>query len=333
NHAMFDNRLKANVGVILSEQTFNALGDGSSFNPYIYRQAIIRNPTEPVRNEDGSWYERDVYFYDNPVTYIEETLGQNRYRNTRFDFSLSYDFGDHVTVTGFYTRKGNSNISGFYQTNDHVSTTNNGKGGFASMGTDDYVGNYGQFTVDYDNNFGDHKVTGLVGYNYEDNTNEGFWATNRRFPTDGFTYNNLGSGQGLQLGEAGMGSFKNSDKLIAFFSRVTYNYDDRYLLMASLRREGSSRFGEDYKWGNFPGISAGWRIDQESFADHWNWLSNLKLRTGFGVTGINAGSNYQSLSGLTYGDYFLNNGEWVRQLVPSRNANSKLRWEKKEEFN
>src|SRR5690606_36318325 len=82
-----------------------------------------------------------------------------------------------------------------------------------------------------------------------------------------------------------------------------------------------------------PGISAGWRIDQESFADHWDWLSNLKLRAGFGVTGTNAGSNYQSLSGLTYGNYFLNNGEWVRQLVPSRNAKTNLRWEKKEEFN
>ncbi|WP_235932761.1 SusC/RagA family TonB-linked outer membrane protein [Flagellimonas sediminis] len=333
NHAMFDNKLKTNVGVILSEQTYNALGDGYSFNPYIYRQAIIRNPTEPVYNEDGSWYERDVYFYDNPVAYIQETIGQNRYRNSRFDFSLSYDFGDHLTLKGLYTRKGNSNIRGFYQTKNHVSTTKNGQEGFASRGTDDYVGNYGQFTADYNNAFGKHRVTGLVGYNYEDNTNEGFYATNRRFPTDGFTYNNLGSGQGLQLGEAGMGSYKDSDKLIAFFSRVTYNYDDRYLLMASLRREGSSRFGEDYKWGNFPGISLGWRIDQESFADNWDWLSNLKLRTGFGVTGINAGSNYQSLSGLTYGTYFLNNGQWVRQLVPSRNANPNLRWEKKEEFN
>jgi len=333
NHAMFDNRLKANVGVILSEQTFNALGDGASFNPYIYRQALIRNPTEPVYNEDGTWYERDVYFYDNPVAYIQETIGQNRYRNTRFDFSLSYDFGDHVTVKGLYTRKGNSNIRGFYQTKNHVSTTKNGQEGFASRGTNDYVGNYGQFTMDYDNSFGKHKVTGLVGYNYEDNTTEGFWATNRRFPTDGFTYNNLGSGQGLQLGEAGMGSEKYSDKLIAFFSRVTYNYDDRYLLMASMRREGSSRFGEDNKWGNFPGISLGWRVDQESFADNWDWLSNLKLRTGFGITGINAGANYQALSGLTYGDYFLNNGQWVRELVPSRNANPNLRWEKKEEFN
>lgn len=333
NHAMFDNKLKANVGIILSEQTYNALGDGTSFNPYIYRQAVIRNPTEPVRDVDGNWFERDVYFYDNPVGYIQETIGENKLRNTRFDFSLSYDFGDHVTLKGLYTRKGESNIRGFYQTKNHVSTTKNGQEGYASRGTDDYVGNYGQFTLDYDNTFGKHKVTGLLGYNYEDNTNEGFYATNRRFPTDGFTYNNLGSGQGLQLGEAGMGSYKNSDKLIAFFSRVTYNYDNRYLLMASIRREGSSRFGDDNKWGNFPGISLGWRIDQESFAENWDWLSNLKLRTGFGVTGINAGANYQALSGLNYGSYFLNNGQWVRELVPSRNANPDLRWEKKEEFN
>ncbi|KJD33888.1 collagen-binding protein [Tamlana nanhaiensis] len=333
NHAMFDNKLKANVGIILSEQTFNALGDGSSFNPYIYRQALIRNPTEPVKNDDGSWYERDVYFYDNPVAYIQETIGQNRYRNTRFDMSLSYDILDNLTVKGLYTRKGNSNIRGFYQTKNHVSTVKSGQDGFASRGTDDYVGNYGQFTIDYKESFGAHKVTGLAGYNYEDNTNEGFWVNNRRFPTDAFTYNNIGSGQGLQLGEAGMGSYKNSNKLIAFFARVTYNYDNRYLFMASMRREGSSRFGADNKWGNFPGVSLGWRVDQEDFAENWDWLSNLKLRTGFGVTGINAGNNYQSLSGLTYGQYFLNNGQWVRQLVPSRNANPDLRWEKKEEFN
>ncbi|HET8737234.1 MAG TPA: SusC/RagA family TonB-linked outer membrane protein, partial [Pricia sp.] len=170
NHAMFDNRLKSHVGIILSEQTYNALGDGTSFDPYIYRQSLIRNPTEPIYNGDGTWYERNVYFYDNPVGFIQETIGQNRYRNTRFDFSLSYDFGDHVTVKALYARKGNSNIRGFYQTKDHVSTTKNGQEGFASRGTDDYVGNYGQFTVDYDNNFGEHGVTGLIGYNYEDNT-------------------------------------------------------------------------------------------------------------------------------------------------------------------
>lgn len=333
NHAMFDNKLKTNLGLIVSEQTFSALGDGDSFDPYIYRQALIRNPTEPVRDENGNWFERDVYFYDNPVGYIQETIGENRYRNVRFDISVSYDFSSNLSVKGLYTRKGNSNIRGFYRTKNHVSTVKYGQDGFASRGTDDYVGNYGQITADYNQEFGKHKLTGLLGYNYEDNTNEGFWANNRRFPTDGFGYNNLETGQGLELGEANMDSYRNSDKLIAFFSRITYNFDDRYLLLASFRREGSSRFGENYKWGNFPGISAGWRISQESFMDSADWVYNLKLRAGFGITGTNAGSRYQSLSGLTYSDYFLYNGSWTRSLVPTRNANPNLRWEKKEEFN
>lgn len=333
NHAMFDKKLKTNIGFIASEQVYNALGDGASFNPFIYRQALIRNPTEPVKDENGKWYERDVYFYDNPVGYIQETVGENRYRNLRFDISASYDINENFIFKGLFTRKSETNMRGFYQTKNHVSTVKYGQDGFATRGADDERGNYGQLTLDYKQTFGKHSVTGLVGYNYEDNVKEGFWVSNRRFPTDAFSYNNIGSGQGLQLGEAGIGSTKNSNTLIAFFSRLTYNYDDRYLLMASIRHEGSSRFGADNKWGNFPGISAGWRINNESFMKNAKWLDNLKLRAGFGITGIDAGQNYQSLSGLTYGDYFLNNGNWIRQLVPTRNANADLKWEKKQEIN
>ncbi|MCC4214198.1 TonB-dependent receptor [Leeuwenhoekiella sp. Mr9] len=333
NHAMFDGKLKSNFNVIVSEQEFYTGGDGYSFNPYVFRQALIRNPTEPVKNEDGSWFERDVYFYDNPVAYLKEADGQNRYRNMRFTGSLAYSFTDDLTLQGLYTRKGNSNIRGYYETKNHVSTTKNGVEGYASRGTDDYVGNYGQITLDYKKNFDLHKITALAGYNYEDNVYEGFYATNRNFPSDAYTYNNIGIGQGLPLGQAGMGSSKSSDKLIAFFGRVTYNYDDKYLLMASLRHEGSSRFGADNKWGNFPGISAGWRINEESFMENVDWVNNLKLRGGFGVTGINAGSSYQSLSSLNYSNYFFYNGRWIRELIPARNANPDLRWEKKEEFN
>ncbi|WP_339652381.1 SusC/RagA family TonB-linked outer membrane protein, partial [uncultured Salegentibacter sp.] len=148
NHNMFDNRLKSNFNIITSEQEFFAGGDGASFNPYVYRQALIRNPTEPVKNEDGTWYERDVYFYDNPVAYLEETDGKNRYRNLRVTGSLSYEPIEDLVIQGLYTRKGNYNIRGFYQTKNHVSTTKNGLEGYASRGTDDYIGNYGQITVD-----------------------------------------------------------------------------------------------------------------------------------------------------------------------------------------
>ena len=82
-----------------------------------------------------------------------------------------------------------------------------------------------------------------------------------------------------------MTSYKNSDKLIGLFTRVSYNFNDRYLLMASLRHEGSSKFGKDHKWGNFPGISLGWRINRENFMKNVNWMDNLKLRVGMAALG------------------------------------------------
>lgn len=327
NHSMFEGKLDANFQAILSER--NPVG----FNDYVYRQALIRNPTEPIRNEDGTWFERDVYFYDNPVAYLEETIQDNRYRNARFTGSLTYSPTEDLHFQGLFTRKGNSGITGYYETKNHVSTTKYGMEGYASRTTFDYVGNYGQLTANYENDFGAHNVTLLLGYNYEDNMTEGFSVNNREFPTDAYTYNNIGVGQGLPEGQAGMDSYKYSDKLIAFFSRFTYNYDDRYLLMASIRKEGSSRFGADHKWGYFPGISVGWRINEESFLDEEDWIDQLKLRAGFGVTGINVGSNYQSLSSLNYDDYFLYNNRWIRELIPVRNANPDLRWERKEEYN
>ena len=333
NHSMFEGKLKANLGVIASEQKYWTGGDGYSFDNYVYRQAIIRNPTEPVKNDQGNWYERDIYFYDNPVGLLEESEGQNKYRNLRFKGSITYSPMDNLDIEAMYTRKGNSNIRGYYETKNHVSNTKYGMDGYASRGTDDYVGNYSDITANYSNTFGNHNLKILAGYNYEDNTYQGYWANNRYFPSDAYTYNNLGIGNGLTEGEADMGSSKSSNKLVAFFSRVTYNYDQKYLLMASVRREGSSRFGEDYKWGYFPGVSLGWRINEEAFMEGVSWVNNLKLRAGFGITGINVGSSYQSLSSLNYQDYFFYNGEWIRELVPARNPNPDLRWEKKEEFN
>jgi TonB-linked SusC/RagA family outer membrane protein len=333
SHSMFGGKLVADIGTIISEQKYWTGGDGYSFNNYVYRQAIIRNPTEPVTNTDGSWFERDVYFYDNPVAYLKESNGENRYRNVRFTAGLTFKPIEDLDIKAMVTRKGDSNIRGFYQTKNHVSNTKYGSGGYASRGTDDYVGNYAELSANYKKVIGNHNLSALVGYNYEDNMNEGFWANNKYFPTDSYTYNNLAIGSGLPKGEAGMGSYKNSDKLIALFSRVSYSLADKYLFMASIRREGSSKFGEDHKWGNFPGVSAGWRINKESFMQGIGWIDNLKLRTGYGVTGTNVLDSYKSLSSLNYSDYFYYEGSWVRKLVPVRNANPDLRWEKKEEIN
>ncbi len=336
NHLMFDGKLKLNLSTIMSEQKFDANGDGYGFNSIAYRHALIRNPTEPVYDPgDAKWFERNIYVYDNPVAYIEETIGQNLYRNIRLTGSVIYSPLPGLDIKGMYTKRGNSQIRGYYQTKDHVSTTKLGRNGYASRGSSDYMSDLGEITVTYNKSFGEHRINAMAGYSHESETNEGFWMQNWDFPTDAFTYNNMGTGFALTRGEAPHSSHKTMEKLIGFFTRVSYNYADKYMAMVSMRREGSSKFGKDNKWGNFPGISLGWNIDNEPFMENVLLIENLKLRAGFGITGINILGPYQSLSSLDYssGNAMLYNGTWVYGLTPVRNPNPNLKWERKEEFN
>lgn len=327
-HSMFDNKLTANISAVLSEHKMPR-----SWSTYIYRQALIHNPTEPVRNEDGSWYERDLYFYDNPVSYLKETIGEMTRKNQRFNGSLTYRPIEGLTLKAMYARRTTSTNDGYYQTKQHVSTTKNGKNGYAYRKDTDYTSNLVELTANYQKSFGKHNVNALVGYNYEDNTNSWLKVDNYDFQTDAYTYNKMEAGLALQRGEAMMQSYKYADKLIGLFARVGYNYDDRYLFMFSLRHEGSSKFGANHKWGNFPGVSVGWRINKEKFMENAAWLDNLKLRAGYGVTGINVTDSYNSLSSLNYQGAFLYNGTWTKSLITVRNVNEDLRWEKKHEFN
>ena len=327
-HRMFDNKLTANLAMIANEST-----SGVGFNTNVYRYACIQNPTQPIYNEDGSYVERDVYFYDNPVSLLNEVDGVNQNRNVRFTGSLTYRPYEDLTLKAMYTRKGQSSLSGYYETKKHPSTVESGVNGYASRSTSNYINNLIELTADWHKVIGKHNLGAIIGYNYEDEMSENFSATNRDFPTDGYTYNSLGSGNGLKVGTAGMSSYKQDSKLIGLFARATWNYDDRYLLMFSLRREGSSKFGADHKWGTFPGASIGWRLNNEEFMKDLTWLDNLKVRAGYGITGINVGAPYYSQASLDYGGYFFYNGQWINQLAPVRNANANLRWEKKYEYN
>ncbi|MDD3901718.1 MAG: SusC/RagA family TonB-linked outer membrane protein [Dysgonamonadaceae bacterium] len=327
-HRMFDDRLTANVSFIANERT-----TGAGFNSSVYRYATIQNPTQPIYDEQGEYVERPVYFYDNPVSILNETEGMTRSRNLRFTGSVEFRPIENLAIKGMYTKRGQSYLNGYYYTKKHPNTTEGGYNGYASRYTSDYLNDLAEFTVDWNIALEKHRIGVIAGYNYEASSSENFGVNNRDFPTDSYTYNKLESGMALSRGEAAMNSYKESEKLIGLFSRVTYNYDDRYLLMASIRREGSSKFGADHKWGNFPGISAGWRLNEEDFMEDYTWLDNLKFRAGYGITGINIGSPYVSLASLNYENYFMYSGEWINTLVPVRNPNPNLKWEKKYEYN
>lgn len=326
---LLDNKLKLTGEIMASESESN-----TGFSPtYVYRMACIQNPTQPIYNEDETYCERAIYNYDNPIGMMLERDGMYRNRSLRFNGVAEFKPIEQLTFKALYVRKGQNTISGYYTSRLDASTTEGGTNGSASRSASDYIYNMAELSANYVQDFGDHHITAIAGYSYEDNVSEDFSASNWDFPTDAYGYNALEMGNALKEGNASMSSYKSKTKLIGLFARATYNYADRYLLMVSYRRDGSSKFGADHKWGNFPGVSLGWNLHNESWMKSASWLNQLKLRAGYGITGIDVSSPYQSLASLNYEGSYMYAGKWIQTLVPARNDNPNLRWEKKYEYN
>lgn len=165
-----------------------------------------------------------------------------------------------------------------------------------------------------------HSFDALVGYTSQQEKLRGFTGTGNTFPDDLVPF----------LGSASIRSSTSYEygwSLLAFLSRVNYSYKDKYLLSASYRREGSSRFGAQNKYGDFPAASIGWRVTEESFMPKTTWLSDLKLRASWGVTGNNDIGNYPSLAFVGSNNYILGNAFSAGKVVSSF-ANPDLKWEK-----
>ncbi len=331
NHDMFDGKLRTRMQVI--SNTISAKQGGSS--DYMWRQAMIRNPTDRIFNDQGKWQESNAYMYDNPLGMIHETVNDRMFRETRLNGSLDYRPTNDLSFKALFSRVQDNDLTGTSTSFDHVNTTKNNLNGTASRWTQAGVENLMELTANYNKQIGDHRIVGLAGYSWQRNMFENFNAYNFNFPTDEYSYNKLEAGRALQNGLATMASYKQESTLIGYFARANYSYKEKYLLMASIRREGSSTFGENNKWGNFPAVSVGWDMAKEDFMVNQNIINQWKWRAGYGVTGTIAASPYNSQISynytLTEGAYI--NGAWVPGFVPARNFNPDLRWERKNELN
>lgn len=300
------------------------------------QQAFRYNPTEPVYDSTntlaGGYYRNAGPFdYYNPVALINEKTNEGSEDVLTGSANVKYTIlkGLNFNVLGSIIR--GTNQWGYYETRYYpIGLGNNGT---ASAGSGTNTSKLLEISTDLKKSFGEHNFQAVAGYSYQDGTNTNLNTSNSNFDTDLFGYNNIGAGYGLSAGTARIGSYKEANKLIAFFGRVTYNYKSKYLLTASARYEGSSRFGVNNKWGTFPAVSIGWRVKEEGFLSAAQWLSDLKLRAGYGITGNQDIGDYHSLQLLTTGGRFLYNGQWVTTYPPASNPNPNLKWERKAELN
>lgn len=189
--------------------------------------------------------------------------------------------------------------------------------------------------LSYLNEFGLHTINAVAGYSFFERNGDGFSANNGNFTNDRIMFWNLGEGTRLTEGLAGMSSSKNiTERLMAYFMRANYSYNDTYMATASVRREGSSKFAVNNRWGNFWSLSGGWRLSNEGFLEDANWLNDLKLRVAYGVTGNEGFSaNYAARMYGSDTRWLLPTGSWAMSYGATTNLNEDLGWEEKKEWN
>ena len=333
SHWMFNDMLKLSFNIL---KRWHENGPVDAAGSMVYRQALMRNPTEPIYAEDGDYYENfGINYYYNPIGILKEKKGEWKTETTRLTGNITVEpIKGWQTNLMLSTERYNGHDAGYY-TSKHYGQKNSYTTGYATQSYSYYKSDNLELTSTYKHQWGNHRFEALVGYSYQFNMDESFYANNTNFLNDFFEYNNLGVGQYLKDGKAGMGSGKGEDTLIGFFGRVSYGFADKYNVLLSLRREGSSKFGENNKWGSFPSVSLGWTISNEKFMEGTrSWLDNLKLRAGFGVTGVIPGARYLSLTTWALGSpYYYDNGTWKQGLKVDQNPNPDLKWEKSTEYN
>ncbi len=310
-----------------------------------FRESLMINPTIPVMNADtpGKYTYITAYSTNNPVERLklEKNEGERTFINWDGTFKLNLfpmlckDVRHSLSTQVTLAQQIIQNNYSWYRPSTSTVAEESGFDGEAKRSYDKNNQQSLEWLVNYGFRNDNHNLTVMGGYSYQYFVNSGLSAENKDFASDLLGADNLGAGayMGAVAGRKGMSSYKNDSKLIAFFGRLTYNLLDRYFLTASIRHEGSSKFGSNHKWGNFPAVSAGWRISNESFMRDITWLNDLKIRGDYGETGNQDFASYQSLATMASYDLILYKGNYIQGWGINSNPNEDLKWEKGKNWN
>lgn len=313
----------------------------------VFRNAIEANPTTPIMNPENpnSYYNfQGQVVGSNPVELMKLEKDHADTKLLDWDGTLKLNllplfmpnakYSQNLSTQVTFADHQYSNNNTWFRPSTSTLAINSGYDGEGSRSYSKERQYILEWLANYNISIKKHNIKAMVGYSYQYSQYSGFNVENKDFPNDGLGADNIGSGDlAKEEGEVLMGSYKNDAKLIAFFGRVSYDFDGKYLLTASLRHEGSSKFGANHKWGNFPAVSAGWRISEEEFMKGAEWINDLKIRADYGVTGNQDFGSYLSLNTMTGFGYYYYNGKYFQVWGPSKNVNPDLHWEKGKNWN
>jgi len=281
-------------------------------------------PVYPVKYADGTWFDSTDYDQGNPLRNMTYNYDIRKRNLNYFNLKADLDITKHLSVgLNAYKQRQSTDRSRYYDSETQQGRT---EGGVAlrSFSNDDTQ--LIELTANYAIKLNNNDISVLAGYSYEDNYGQSSTAQNRSFVTNLFGANNLSAGENMQVGD--VSSNADMNRLLSYFGRVNYSFKERYIVSAALRRDGSSKFGKNNKWGTFPSVSLAWRIIDEPFMQNIGILNDLKLRAGYGVSGNQDGlSPYQSLQLYGSSGTYYDNGAWHTAYSVNQNANPNLQWE------
>jgi TonB-linked SusC/RagA family outer membrane protein len=329
NQRFFDDRLK--LGLTL---TNSVTKKNDVFQTQVLPGILFYLPTVSPYNPDGSYKENLTRTGSgplNPLSLIDNNFTKTDNNKTLINGIVQVDIlkGLRFTLSGS-TQKDQNNINSYLNSKSGLAI---GANGVANRSAFNSTTNVAEAYLNYDRDFGLHSIKLLGGYSYQqDRTNDGFGVQTQGFSNDNLTYNNLFFSNPTNLSQIQFNqNYISTLRLISYYGRVQYKYNDKYLLQASLREDGSSAFGLDQRHGYFPAVSAGWRIIGEKFMESLPVISDLKLRAGYGVSGNSLGFDAftaQLIYGIPPGGgKFLSNGNITNPIGPVRNDNPGLKWE------
>lgn len=291
-------------------------------------------PTVSPFNANGTYkenYDRTGSGTRNPLSIVDNNTINNLNNKTLINGMVQANIIAGLKFTASVsTQKDQNNYSSYANSQSGLARNVNGQAKkMDSLNKTTILEGY----FNYDKMFGKHSLKLLAGYSWqEDRNNDGFGVTTQNFSNDALSYNNIFLGNPATLSQLTLNNNPISTlRLISFYGRAQYSFDEKYLFQASLRDDGSSAFGKNNRWGLFPSASVGWRIIKEDFMQNISVISDLKLRGGYGVSGNSLGFNAFSAL-LVYGtpstgSKYLNNGVISNAIGPIQNDNPNLKWE------
>jgi len=329
NSRFFKDRLKLSLNLTNTNSNTNDI-----YQANVLPGMLFYLPTVSPFNPDGSYkenYQRTGSGTLNPLSLLNNNTIKTNNSKTLVNGIAQVDIIDGLkfTFSGSIQREQN-NYNSYLNSMSGLAI---GLGGVAKRTS--YVNTNSIFEsyFNYDKTFGKHGLKLLAGYSFQQNRiNDGFGVQTQNFSDDALTYNNLVLSNPSQLSQI---VFDNNPiqtlRFISFYGRVQYSFQDKYMLQASLRDDGSSAFGVNKRWGLFPAVSAGWRIIDEDFMKDVPTISDLKLRVGYGVSGNSLGFNIFTplvvYGSPGNGSKFLYNGNITSAIGPIQNENPNLQWE------